>query len=82
MRLALAGKPGSESQIQVSRTGTSRARGLIAPVAEPSLELDTVLVGDCIWSDSRGATVALREVDQAIRQAHAATVDKAKAVQG
>jgi thiamine-phosphate pyrophosphorylase len=43
---------------------------------------DFVLVGDCIWNDSRDATVALREVDEAIRQAHAATVDKAKAVQG
>jgi thiamine-phosphate pyrophosphorylase len=43
---------------------------------------DFVLVGDCIWNDSRGAAVALREVEEAIRQTHAATVAKAKAVQG
>src|SRR3984957_18866097 len=41
---------------------------------------DFVLVGDFIWNDPRGAAVALREVEQAIRRAHAATPEKAKAV--
>jgi thiamine-phosphate pyrophosphorylase len=43
---------------------------------------DFVLVGDFIWNDARGAAVALKEVEQAIRQAHAATADKTKAAQG
>jgi thiamine-phosphate pyrophosphorylase len=42
---------------------------------------DFVLVGDFIWNDPRGAAVALSEVEQAIRRAHAATAGKAKAVQ-
>src|ERR1700720_3799179 len=37
---------------------------------------DFVLVGDFIWADPRGAAAALIEVEQAIRQAHAATSDK------
>jgi len=43
---------------------------------------DFVLVGDFIWNDPRGAAVALREAEQAIRQAHAATAETAKAAQG
>jgi thiamine-phosphate pyrophosphorylase len=43
---------------------------------------DFVLVGDFIWADPRGALVALKEVEQAIRQAHAAMPGKAKAEQG
>ncbi len=43
---------------------------------------DFVLVGDFIWADPRGALVALAEVEQAIRQAHAAMPGKAKAEQG
>ncbi len=43
---------------------------------------DFVLVGDFIWSDPRGAAAALRDVEQAIRQAHAATAGTAKAKQG
>jgi thiamine-phosphate pyrophosphorylase len=43
---------------------------------------DFVLVGDFIWHDTRGAAVALKEAEQAIRQAHAATAEKAKAEQG
>src|ERR1700680_2164066 len=34
---------------------------------------DFILVGDFIWADPRGAEAALIEVEQAIRQAHAAT---------
>lgn len=37
---------------------------------------DFILVGDFIWADPRGAEAALIEVEQAIRQAHAATSDK------
>ena len=33
---------------------------------------DFVLVGDFIWADPRGAAAALKDVEQAIRQAHAA----------
>jgi thiamine-phosphate pyrophosphorylase len=33
---------------------------------------DFVLVGDFVWSDPRGAAAALKEVEQTIRQAHAA----------
>jgi thiamine-phosphate pyrophosphorylase len=43
---------------------------------------DFVVVGDFIWDDPRGALVALAEVEQAIRQAHAAMSGKAKAEQG
>jgi len=43
---------------------------------------DFVLVGDFIWADPRGAEAALIEVEQAIRQMHAATSGKAKAGQG
>ena len=53
MRLALAGKPGSKSQIQVSRTETSTARRPSGPVAAPTFELDTILVGDCIETINR-----------------------------
>lgn len=40
---------------------------------------DFVLVGDVIWSDPRGPEAALRDAEQAIRQAHAASVGKARA---
>jgi thiamine-phosphate pyrophosphorylase len=43
---------------------------------------DFVLVGDFIWEDPRGATAALSEVGQAIREAHAAMPGKAHAHQG
>jgi thiamine-phosphate pyrophosphorylase len=43
---------------------------------------DFVLVSDFIWEDPRGAAVALSEVEQAIRQAHAAMAGKAHAEQG
>ena len=43
---------------------------------------DFVLVGDFIWADPRGAAAALIEVEQAIRQAHAATSGKTRAEQG
>src|ERR1700738_1542623 len=43
---------------------------------------DFVLAGDFIWADPRGAAAALAEVEQAIRQAHAAMSGKAKAEQG
>jgi thiamine-phosphate pyrophosphorylase len=42
---------------------------------------DFVLVGDFIWNDPRGATAALMDAEQTIRQAHAAMSDKAKAQQ-
>src|ERR1700732_498115 len=42
---------------------------------------DFVLVGDFIWADPRGAAAALKDVEQAIRQAYAA-VANAKAEQG
>jgi thiamine-phosphate pyrophosphorylase len=38
---------------------------------------DFVLVGDFVWADPRGATAALADVEQAIRQACAATPEKA-----
>ena len=41
---------------------------------------DFVLVGDFIWADPRGAEAALTDVEQAIRQAHAAEIGKAKAI--
>jgi thiamine-phosphate pyrophosphorylase len=43
---------------------------------------DFILVGDFIWNDARGAAAALSEVEQAIRQAHAAMPGKAHAEQG
>jgi thiamine-phosphate pyrophosphorylase len=43
---------------------------------------DFVLVSDFIWEAPRGAAVALSEVEQAIRQAHAAMAGKAHAEQG
>jgi thiamine-phosphate pyrophosphorylase len=42
---------------------------------------DFVLVGDFIWADPRGASAALAEVEQAIQQAHAAAIGKAKAIE-
>jgi thiamine-phosphate pyrophosphorylase len=42
---------------------------------------DFVLVGDFIWADPRGAAAALKDVEEAIRQTHAAS-GKAKAEQG
>ena len=38
---------------------------------------DFVLVGDFVWADPRGAPAALADVEQAIRQACAATPEKA-----
>jgi len=43
---------------------------------------DFVLAGDFIWEDPRGATAALSEIEQAIREAHAAMPGKAHAHQG
>ena len=43
---------------------------------------DFVLAGDFIWNDPRGAAAALLEVEQAIRQAHAAAPGTVKAGQG
>jgi thiamine-phosphate pyrophosphorylase len=40
---------------------------------------DFVLVGDFIWADPRGAKAALIDVEQAIKQAHAATSGKTEA---
>ncbi len=37
---------------------------------------DFILVGDFIWADPRGAKAALADVDQAIKQGHAATLEK------
>jgi len=42
---------------------------------------DFVLVGDFIWADPRGAAAALIDVEQTIRQAHAAAPTKAEAGQ-
>jgi thiamine-phosphate pyrophosphorylase len=42
---------------------------------------DFILVGDFIWEDARGAAAALIEVEQAIRQVHAAMPGKAHAEQ-
>ncbi len=42
---------------------------------------DFVLVGDFVWADPRGAAAALKDVEQAIRQAHVAA-GKARAEQG
>jgi thiamine-phosphate pyrophosphorylase len=43
---------------------------------------DFVLVGDFIWADRRGAAAALADVEQVIRQAHAASSGEVKAEQG
>jgi thiamine-phosphate pyrophosphorylase len=43
---------------------------------------DFVLVGDFIWTDSRGPAAALLQAGQVIREAHAATSAKARAAQG
>jgi thiamine-phosphate pyrophosphorylase len=43
---------------------------------------DFVLAGDFIWADPGGAAAALMDVEQAIRQAYAATSGNAKAEQG
>jgi thiamine-phosphate pyrophosphorylase len=43
---------------------------------------DFVLAGDFIWTDKRGAKAALMDVEQAIRQAHAAAAGTVKAGQG
>jgi thiamine-phosphate pyrophosphorylase len=43
---------------------------------------DFVLVGDLIWNDPRGAAAALVDLEQTIRQAHAATAGSAKAQRG
>jgi thiamine-phosphate pyrophosphorylase len=43
---------------------------------------DFVLVDDAVWADPRGAAVALAEIGQAIRQAHAAARSTANAEQG
>jgi thiamine-phosphate pyrophosphorylase len=40
---------------------------------------DFVLVGDFIWADPRGASVALREAAEAVRRAHAAAFAPARA---
>ena len=40
---------------------------------------DFVLVGDVIWADPRGAQAALRDVEQAVREAHMATIGRARA---
>ena len=60
MRIAQAGSPGSKSQIQVSRTETSRARrASLGGVGRPAnavsnvAPLDQILLGDCIESLSR-----------------------------
>jgi thiamine-phosphate pyrophosphorylase len=37
---------------------------------------DFILVGDFIWADPRGAKAALADVEQAIKQAHAAALSK------
>lgn len=42
---------------------------------------DFVLVGDFVWADPRGAATALVDVEQAIRQAHAAAGGKLAATQ-
>ena len=43
---------------------------------------DFVLVDEAIWADPRGASAALAEIGQAIRQAHAAARSGANAEQG
>ena len=39
---------------------------------------DFILVEDAVWADPRGASAALAEIGQAIRQAHAAALSAAK----
>lgn len=39
---------------------------------------DFILVDDAVWADPRGASVALAEVSEAMRQAHAREADRAK----
>jgi thiamine-phosphate pyrophosphorylase len=60
--------------------------GYAASIAEASefagAGADFVLVGDCIWSDPRGAAAALQDAGRAIRQSHDAASGKAKAEQG
>ncbi len=43
---------------------------------------DFVLVDDAVWADARGASAALAEIGQAIRQAHAAARSTASAEPG
>jgi thiamine-phosphate pyrophosphorylase len=43
---------------------------------------DFVMVGDVVWADPRGAAAALKDAEQAIRQAHAAAPGKAEALKG
>jgi thiamine-phosphate pyrophosphorylase len=43
---------------------------------------DFVLVGDFVWADPRGVAVALKDIEQVIQQAHAATAANARAEQG
>jgi thiamine-phosphate pyrophosphorylase len=38
---------------------------------------DFILVGEAVWADPRGASAALAEIGQAVRQAHAAARDAA-----
>ncbi|MEA2922293.1 MAG: thiamine-phosphate pyrophosphorylase [Bradyrhizobium sp.] len=42
---------------------------------------DFVLVGDFIWADPRGPAAALKDAEQAIRQAHAAAAESARVEQ-
>ncbi len=42
---------------------------------------DFILVGEAVWADPRGASAALAEIGQAIRQAHAAAREAAKTKQ-
>jgi thiamine-phosphate pyrophosphorylase len=42
---------------------------------------DFILVNDAVWADPRGASAALAEIGRAIRQAHAAAREAAKARQ-
>jgi thiamine-phosphate pyrophosphorylase len=39
---------------------------------------DFILVGAAVWADPRGASAALAEIGQTVRQAHAAARDAAK----
>jgi thiamine-phosphate pyrophosphorylase len=43
---------------------------------------DFVLVGDFVWADPRGVAVAVKDIEQVIQQAHAATAANARAEQG
>lgn len=43
---------------------------------------DFLLVGDAIWNDTRGAAAALVDIEQAIKQGHAALLERFKAAQG